>query len=113
MRAQSGIAAAKLTGVLPLDIILAVAAGGDAAAGITDRQLQAAIAAAPYLQPKRAAVADNDLTPPDPELEAKRARLRSEVIQMLTELARPEPLVIESETGVAVPSEDGAPRIWE
>jgi hypothetical protein len=64
MRAQSGLAEAKLTGVSPLNIILMVAAGGEAAAGITDRQLQAACAAAPYIHPRLAASTINaNITP--------------------------------------------------
>jgi hypothetical protein len=54
-RARAGVAAALAGGgPLPLDIILAVARGGPAADAVTDRQLQAAIAAAPYLHPRLA-----------------------------------------------------------
>ena len=95
LRAQAGLQAARTTGVLPLDIMLTVAAGGPEADKITDRQLQAAIAAAPYVHPKLAAVAVNDVTP-DPEREEKARRTREEFIRLLNEMARPEPLVIES-----------------
>ena len=52
MRAQAGLEAAKQTGAMPLDIMLAVAAGGPEADKISDRQLQAAIAAAPLRPPE-------------------------------------------------------------
>ena len=57
IRTTHGIAAVRATDVLPLDIMLAVAGGGEAADKITDRQLQAAIATAPYLHPRLSAVA--------------------------------------------------------
>jgi hypothetical protein len=51
-RARAGVKAAISSGVMPLDIILAVARGGPEADAVTDRQLGAAIAAAPYLHPR-------------------------------------------------------------
>ena len=99
MRAQAGLEAAKLTGKLPLDIMLTVAAGGPEADKISDRQLQAAIAAAPYVHPKLAAVAVKDVTPPDPALDERRRRAREVFLRELQALARPESLTIEhSET---------------
>ena len=95
LRAQAGLEAAKQTGAMPLDIMLAVAAGGPEADKISDRQLQAAIAAAPYVHPKLAAVAVKDVTPPDPEQDDKARRAREEFIRLLNEMARPEPLVYE------------------
>ena len=75
LRAQEGLAAARQTGRLPLDIMLAVAVGGPGADKISDRQLQAAIAAAPYVHPKLAAVAVNDVTPPARD-EEKRKQIK-------------------------------------
>ena len=95
MRAQAGLEVAKRTGVMPLDIILTVAAGGPEADKISDRQLQAAIAAAPYVHPKLAAVAVKDVTPPNPIDDEKRQLAKQAVLRMLADLAKPEPLVIE------------------
>jgi len=75
--------------------MLTVARGGPEADAISDRQLQAAIAAAPYLHPRLAAVEVHDVTPPDPELEAKRKRAREWMLTRLEEMAKPEPLVID------------------
>ena len=57
--------------------------------------MQAAIAAAPYVHPKLAAVAVKDVTPPDPGREQKAHRARAEFIRLLDAMAKPEPLVIE------------------
>ena len=110
MRVQAGLEAAKLTGKLPLDIMLTVAAGGPEADKISDRQLQAAIAAAPYVHPKLAAVAVKDVTPPDPEREEKARLIRKKLHDWLQEMAKPEPLVTEhaersqrSETALPAP----------
>jgi hypothetical protein len=65
-RARAGIAAALQTGVLPLDIILAVARGGPEADAISDRQLEAAIAAAPYLHPRLASATTHVTLRTDP-----------------------------------------------
>ena len=105
MRVQAGLEAAKLTGKLPLDIMLTVAAGGPEADKISDRQLQAAIAAAPYVHPKLAAVAVKDVTP-DPERDEKVRRAREEFIRLLNEMARPEPLVIEHVADRSTPNCD-------
>ena len=94
--------------MLPLDIMLAVAAGGPEADKISDRQLQAAIAAAPYVHPKLAAVAVKDVTPPDSEREEKARRARAELFRLLNEMERPEPLVIES---APRPRACGAPEL--
>src|SRR3954452_10369914 len=51
-RAREGMAAAIATGIMPLDVILTVMRGGPEAEAITDRQYEAAVAAAPYLHPK-------------------------------------------------------------
>ena len=61
MRANSGVAAARQSGVMPLDIILTVARGGEAAAQITDRQFAAAVAAAPFFHARLSAVAVKDM----------------------------------------------------
>ncbi len=97
LRVQEGLAAARHGGKLPLAIMLAVARGGPEADRISDRQLQAAIAAAPYIHPKLAAVAVEDVTPPDPERDAKRRQVRDWLFKRLEEMAKPEPLVIEQE----------------
>ena len=99
IRAQSGIAKAKLSGVLPLDIILTVAAGGEPAARITDRQLQAAIAAAPYVHPKLTAVALKDVTPPDPAADEQRAYAKAKIMRLLEDMAKPEPLYRDEDAG--------------
>ena len=83
MRAQAGITSARQTGVMPLDILLTVVAGGEAAAAISDRQFQAAVAAAPYLHPRLSAMAVKDMTPPDPVDTEKRALMRAELIRRL------------------------------
>jgi hypothetical protein len=92
IRTQAGIIAANVTGVTPLDLILMVARGGEAADKITDRQLNAAIAAAPYVHPRLAAVAVKDLTMPDPILLQQQAEVRAALIARLQALAIPEPL---------------------
>jgi hypothetical protein len=51
-RARAGIEAALATGLMPLDVILTVMRGGPAAEAISERQYQAACAAAPFLHPK-------------------------------------------------------------
>jgi hypothetical protein len=51
-RARAGVEAALATGPMPLDVILTVMRGGPEAEAITDRQYEAAVAAAPYLHPK-------------------------------------------------------------
>ena len=96
LQAQAGLAAAKSTGVLPLDIILTVAAGGPAASKISDRQLQAAIAAAPYMHPRLTAVAVKDVAPPDPVVEERRRAVRAALFAELDKLAQPAPLTIEA-----------------
>ena len=95
LRAKAGLEAARTTGVMPLDIMLTVAAGAPEADKISNRQLQAAIAAAPYVHPRLAAVAVKEVTPPDPEREERARRAREEFIRMLDEMAMPEPLATE------------------
>lgn len=113
LRAQAGLEAAKQTGAMPLDIMLAVAAGGPEADKISDRQLQAAIAAAPYVHPKLAAVAVKDVTPPNPELEEKKRQQRAGILRRLEALAKPEPLVIEyAERPRVQGTADPAPPEW-
>ena len=55
--ARQGLALAERFERTPLDVILTAMAGGADADQITDRQLQCAIAAAPYVHPKLSAVA--------------------------------------------------------
>jgi hypothetical protein len=113
MRAEHGIAAAKATGLMPLDVILTVVAGGDAADRITDRQLHAAVAAAPYLHPKLSAVAVKNVTPQDVVDQAKRAEARAWVLKKLADLAKPEPLLLDHEeqaTRAPAPRQTGALR---
>ena len=57
LRAISGIRAAVEDGLLPLDVMLARMRGDGT---ITDQQFEAAVAAAPYVHPKLAAVAVHD-----------------------------------------------------
>src|SRR4051794_17374213 len=58
-RARAAIAEALDGGLMPLDIILCVMRGGEAAAAITERQYEAACAAAPFLHPKLASTTVN------------------------------------------------------
>ena len=78
---------------LPLDIILDVAEGATREQ-ITDRQLAAAIAAAPYCHARLNAVAVKDVTPQSPEA-AEREKLRRQMFDALLRLARPEPMSAE------------------
>ena len=87
---QAFVLASKRNGVAPLDIILDVAQGAPPEQ-ITDRQLQAAIAAAPYCHARLNAVAVKDVTPQSGEA-AKRQALRRQMLQALLGLARPEPM---------------------
>src|SRR5689334_7164474 len=75
MAAQRGIVAAQRMQRSPLETILAVADGGAEAEKIIVRQLQAAIAAAPYCHPRLAAIAH--VSPPDPDMERRRDMLRA------------------------------------
>jgi hypothetical protein len=114
IRAEHGIAAAKANGLLPLDIMLQVAAGGEAAAQITDRQLHAAIAAAPYVHAKLAAVAVALKTPQDVVDEAERAEARAWVLKQLADMAKPEPLLLdhdEQSVRAPAPRQTGAIRL--
>ena len=54
LRLRAGVQAAIDDGLLPLDVMLARMRGDTA---ITDQQYQAAVAAAPYVHPKLAAIA--------------------------------------------------------
>lgn len=55
LRAEHGVQAAIATGIMPLDVLLTVMRGGPEAAAISERQYEAAVAAAPYLHAKLAA----------------------------------------------------------
>jgi hypothetical protein len=66
-RAKADIEAALATGPMPLGVILAVMRGGPEAAAISERQYQAACAAAPFLHPKLSSTAlDATLRAADP-----------------------------------------------
>jgi hypothetical protein len=66
-RARAGLEAALAAGPMPLDVILAVMRGGPAAAAISERQYQAACAAAPFLHPRLGSAAlDATLRAADP-----------------------------------------------
>jgi hypothetical protein len=78
---------------MPFDIILMAAAGGKEADEITDRQLHAAMAAAPYVHPRLAAVAVQPVV--SAEVEEERRRVRESLLRELADLAKPEPLLIE------------------
>src|ERR1700677_4089114 len=54
IRAQEGLAEACATGKMPLEVVLAVMRGGDAAKEITDRQYHAAVDALPYVHARLA-----------------------------------------------------------
>src|SRR4051812_25176961 len=51
-QAWAAVAAALASGLMPLDVILTVMRGGPEAEAITERQYEAAVAAAPYLHAK-------------------------------------------------------------
>jgi len=67
-RARAGVAAALTTGVLPLDVILVVMRGGPEAEAITERQYEAACAAAPYLHPRLASTTLDATLRTDPDV---------------------------------------------
>lgn len=90
---QAFVMAKRRNDVQPLDIILDVAKGASPDE-ITDRQLQAAIAAAPYCHARLNAVALKDMTPPSGEV-AKRQALRRQMLEALLGLAKPEPMSAE------------------
>ncbi len=92
MRAVAGLQAAAETGELPLDVILRRMHGD---ATVTDRQFEAAVAAAPYLHPRMAVMAVQTV-PDDPVADARRAQIRAEMIAGLQALARAEPLSIDA-----------------
>ncbi len=87
---QAFVMAKHRDDVQPLDIILDVAKGALPSV-ITDRQLQAAIAAAPYCHARLNAVAVKDVTPQSGEA-VKRQALRRQMLEALLGLARPEPM---------------------
>lgn len=64
IRAKQGVAAALNEGLMPLDVMRARMRDEPLSNGryVTDEQLQAAIAAAPYIHPKLAMTATKDLT---------------------------------------------------
>ncbi len=92
LRARAGIFAAEQSGMMPLDIILTVARGGEAAARITDRQFAAAVAAAPFLHARLSAVAVKDVTPDDTDVSRRQAEVRAILLARLEEMAVPRPL---------------------
>ena len=87
MRAVAGLKAAEESGELPLDVILRRMHGDTT---VTDRQFEAAVAAAPYLHPRMAVMAVQTV-PEDPVVEARRVQVRAEMIASLQALARAEP----------------------
>ena len=89
MRAVAGLKAAEESGELPLDVILRRMHGDTS---VTDRQFEAAVAAAPYLHPRMAVMAVQTV-PDDPVVEARRAQVRAEMIASLQALARGERVV--------------------
>jgi hypothetical protein len=94
MRAIAGFKAAVVTGELPLDVMLRRMHGDTT---ITDRQFEAAVAAAPYIHPRMAVMAVQSVPELDPLEEARRAQQRNELIAALQVLAKAEPLVIDME----------------
>lgn len=91
---EKAIQATLDRGVLPLEIMMAVARGGVASLLITDRQLNAAIAAAPYVHPRLSAVAIKEV-PVSSEADVIRAATRAAMIKALQAFAVPEPLTLE------------------
>lgn len=65
--AAEAIAAAKKTGISPLETLLTVMRGGPAAKKISDRMYAAAVAAAPYCHPRLAAVEHSGSIQVEPE----------------------------------------------
>lgn len=96
MRAVAGLKAAEETGELPLDVILRRMHGDTT---VTDRQFEAAVAAAPYMHPRLAVMAVQTVAEPDPAEQARRTTLRNELIASLQKLARAEPLLIDDDRG--------------
>jgi len=90
---QAFVLAKRRNDVQPLDIILDVAKGAGPDE-ITDRQLAAAIAAAPYCHARLNAVAIKDVTPQSPEAGVREA-LRRQMFDALLGLAKPEPMSAE------------------
>jgi hypothetical protein len=54
IRAQEGLAAARATGKMPLEIVLTVMRGGPEAEDVTERQYRAAVDAMPYVHARLA-----------------------------------------------------------
>lgn len=71
--AERGILAAQRMRVTPLEVLLTVVQGGVEANKITDRQLGAAVAAAPYCHARLAAV--QYVPPPDASAQNRRVAL--------------------------------------
>jgi hypothetical protein len=94
MRAAAGLKAAHDSGELPLDVMLRRMHGDMT---ITDQQFEAAVAAAPYVHPRMAAMAVQTVPEPDPAEEALRTQQRAELIAALQAMARAEPLLIEGD----------------
>ena len=98
MRATHGLEAAR-TGLMPLDVMFARMRDEPMTNGRkpTDEQFQAAVAAAPFVHPRLAAVAVKALNEPDPRLVQQAAAARLELMRRLDELAVPSPLMTERE----------------
>jgi hypothetical protein len=97
LRTETGLAAARQSGVMPLDVILARMRDETLPNGRkpSDEQFQAAIAAAPYLHPKLAAIAVDNVRPPDPVLTEQQEEARRLLFAHLEAMAVPEPLELE------------------
>ncbi len=95
LQAQAGIEIAETTGALPLEILITVMRGGPDADSITERQLQAAVAAAPYIHPRLAAIAVKE-QPTDIGVDVSLLNddeLRS-MMTILRKITRPAPLIV-------------------
>jgi hypothetical protein len=101
MAAMRGIVAAERMRRSPLETILAVVEGGAEAEKITERQVAAAVAAAPYCHARLAAVAY--VPPPDDTQDRRR--------EMLRRLTYQQRKAIEEILATALATEDDGPEI--
>lgn len=93
LRAQSGIRNAQQSGELPLNVILRRMRGEGPS--VSDEQFQAAVAAAPFMHPRLAAVAVNSPSAAPPVDEDRRRALRQALLRELADLAKPTLLTVD------------------
>lgn len=96
--AEHGMATAHRTGLMPLDILLARMRDEPLPNGQkpTDAQVAAAVAAAPFLHPKLAAVAVREVTPPRQQVDLSRLSLDEKklILNMLNRVLIAQPSII-------------------